>query len=51
MTKIGFYLKEGRILKKFKMGHKWLMILRGIPEIYFGKELAVKKIKDLMMPK
>ena len=31
---------------KYKMGLTWLMTLRGIPQIYYGTELAVKNFKN-----
>jgi glycosidase len=41
-----FLSEIGEDMRKFKMGLTWLMTLRGIPEIYYGTELAVKNFKD-----
>ena len=40
-----FLSEVGKDFRKYKMGLTWLMTLRGIPEIYYGTELAVKNFK------
>jgi neopullulanase len=41
-----FLSEVGEDMRKFKMGLSWLMTIRGIPEIYYGTELAVKNFKN-----
>jgi neopullulanase len=36
----------GEDMAKYKMGLAWLMTLRGIPQIYYGTEIAMKNFKN-----
>jgi glycosidase len=41
-----FYGITGQDLDKYEMGIAWLLTLRGIPELYYGTEILMRRLKS-----
>ncbi|TDX01001.1 glycoside hydrolase family 13 protein [Dinghuibacter silviterrae] len=41
-----FYGIVGQDLDKYKMGIAWVLTLRGIPELYYGTEILMRRLKS-----